>query len=124
MRHAARYVGYVLAALLSGICLPSGIAEDPANVVPAEIVRRAVHNEIASNQSSGRHFRFKDEKRTPQLSQTKLMVETSDATAGLLVMQNGQPLTPQQRHEEEARLANYVQSPQDLRKKKKQEKAA
>jgi hypothetical protein len=122
MRHAARYVGYVLAALLSGICLPSGFAEDPANVAPADIVRRAVHNEIASNQSSGMHFRFKDEKRTPQLSQTKLMVETSDATAGLLVMQNGQPLTPQQRREEEARLANYVQSPQDLRKKKKQER--
>jgi hypothetical protein len=122
MRHAARYVGYVLAALLSGICLPSGFAEDPANVAPAEIVRRAVHNEIASNQSSGMHFRFKDEKRTPQLSQTKLMVETRDATAGLLIMQNGQPLTPQQRREEEARLANYVQSPQDLRKKKKQEK--
>jgi len=122
MRHAARYVGYVLAALLSGICLPSGFAEDPANVAPADIVRRAVHNEIASNQSSGMHFRFKDEKRTPQLSQTKLMVETSDATAGLLIMQNGQPLTPQQRREEEARLANYVQSPQDLRKKKKQEK--
>jgi hypothetical protein len=122
MRHAARYVGYVLAALLSGICLPSGFAEDPANVAPADIVRRAVHNEIASNQSSGMHFRFKDEKRTPQLSQTKLMVETSDATAGLLIMQNGQPLTPQQRREEEARLANYVQSPQDLRKKKKQER--
>jgi hypothetical protein len=122
MRHAARYVGYVLAALLSAICLPSGLAEDPANVAPADIVRRAVHNEIASNQRSGMHFRFKDEKRTPQLSQTKLMVETRDATAGLLIMQNGQPLTPQQRREEEARLANYVQSPQDLRKKKKQEK--
>lgn len=50
------------------------------------------------------------------------MVETVDATAGLLVMQNGRPLTPKQRHEEEARLANYVQSPQELRKKKKQEK--
>ena len=122
MRHAARCIGYVLAALLSGICPPSGLAEDPANVAPADIVRRAVHNEIASNQSSGMHFRFKDEKRTPQHSQTKLMVETTDATAGLLVMQNGQPLTPQQRHEEEARLANYIQSPQDLRKKKKQEK--
>jgi hypothetical protein len=122
MRHAGRYLGYVVAALVAGICLPSGLAEDPANVAPADIVRRAVHNEIASNQNSGMHFRFKDEKRTPQLSQTKLMVETSDATAGLLVMLNGQPLTPQQRHDEEVRLANYVQSPQELRKKKKQEK--
>jgi hypothetical protein len=122
MRHAGRYLGCVIAALLYGICLPSGLAEDPGDVASADIVRRAVHNEIASNQNSGMHFRFKDEKRTPQLSQTKLMVETSDATAGLLVMQNGQPLTPLQRHQEEARLANYVQSPQELRKKKKQDR--
>jgi hypothetical protein len=122
MRPAPQYVSYVLVALLSGICLPCALAEDPLTVAPAEIVRRAVHNEVSSNQDSGMHFRFKDEKRTPQFSQTKLMVETSDATAGLLVMQNGKPLTPQQRHDEEDRLANYVQSPQELRKKKKQEK--
>jgi len=122
MRHAARHVAYVLAALSSGICVSNALAEDPGKDALVEIVRRAVHNEVASNQSSGMHFRFKDEKHTPQLSQTKLMVETSDATAGLLVMQNGQPLTPQQRHEEEARLSNYAQSPQELRKKKKQEK--
>lgn len=121
MRPAPQYASCILAVLLSGVGLPTAFAEDRGNLAPAEIVRRAVHNEVASNQSLGMHFRFKDEKRTPQLSQTKLMVETRDATAGLLVMQNGQPLTPQERHEEEARLANYVQSPQELRKKKKQE---
>jgi hypothetical protein len=122
MRPAPRSAFCILAVLLSGVGLSSAFAEDPGNLAPAEIVRQAVHNEVSSNQDSGMHFRFKDEKRTPQFSQTKLMVETSDATAGLLVMQNGQPLTAQQRHEEEARLANYVQSPQELRKKKKQEK--
>lgn len=122
MRSDPRCVGSVLIALLFGICLSSALAHGDDNAALAQIVRRAVHNEIASNQGAGIHFRFKDEKRTPQLSQTKLMCETSDATAGLLVMQNGHPLTPQQRHDEEARLANYVQSPQELRKKKKQEK--
>jgi hypothetical protein len=122
MRSGPRYIAYFLATLLSGIYLTNALAEDIGNAALAEIVRRAVYNEVASNQSSGIHFRFKDEKRTPQLSQTKLMVETSDATAGLLVMQNGEPLTPQQRHQEEARLATYVQSPQELQKKKKQEK--
>jgi hypothetical protein len=122
MRPAPQYASCILVVLLSGIGLPTVFAEDRGNLAPAEIVRRAVLNEVASNQSSSMHFRFKDEKRTPRLSQTKLMVETRDATAGLLVMQNGQPLTPQQRHDEEDRLANYVQSPQELRKKKKQEK--
>lgn len=122
MRSGPRCVAYGLAALLSWTCLSTAFAEDTGNQALAEIVRRAVRHEVDSNQSSGMHFRFKDEKRTPQLSQTKLMVETSQATAGLLVMQNGHPLTPQQRHDEEARLANYIQSPQELRKKKKQEK--
>ena len=122
MRSGPRSVAYLLAALLSGIGLSTAPAEDHDNAALAEIVRRAVYNEVASNQSSGMHFRFKAEQVTPQLSQTKLMVETSDATAGLLVMQNGHPLTVQQRRNEEARLANYIQSPQELRKKKKQEK--
>ena len=121
MRPATQYASCIL-VVLSGICLPAAMAEEPGNIAPAEIVRQAVRNEVASNQSSGMHFRFKDEKRTPQLSQTKLMVETTDATAGLLIMQNGHPLTPQQRHDEEVRLANYVQSPQELRKKKRDEK--
>jgi hypothetical protein len=121
MRPATQYASCIL-VVLSGICLPAAMAEEPGNIAPAEIVRQAVRNEVASNQSSGMHFRFKDEKRTPQLSQTKLMVETTDATAGLLIMQNGRPLTPQQRHDEEVRLANYVQSPQELRKKKRDEK--
>jgi len=122
MRSCPRNIACVVAALLSGIFLSNVLAEDAGNPALADIVRRAVHNEVASNQSSGMHFRFKDEKLTAQLSQTKLMVETTDATAGLLVMENGHPLSPQQRHDEEARLANYVQSPQELRKKKKQEK--
>jgi hypothetical protein len=52
----------------------------------------------------------------------KLLVETRDATAGLLVMQNGRPLSEQEKKAEDARLDNYVHSTQELRKKKKQEK--
>lgn len=122
MRAKPPYIAYVLIftfAALSGTPL---LAEANENIAPVEIVRRAVRNEVTSNQASGAHFSFKDEKRTPQLSQTKLMVETSESTAGLLVRENGQPLSPQQKHAEDARLANYIQSPQDLRKKKRQEK--
>ena len=123
MRAAPQYAVCLVIALFFGVCAPRALAaDDTAKLPPAEVVRRAVHNEISCNQGPGLHFMFKDEKKTPQLSQTKLMVETNDATAGLLVMQNGHLLTPQQRREEEARLAAYVQSPQELRKKKKQEK--
>lgn len=123
MRAAPQLAAFVLSALFVRICVPMAFAGENSSVTsPAEIVRRAVHNEIASNQSAGMRFRFKEDKRTPQISQIKLMIETNDATAGLLVMQNGHLLTSQQRQEEEARLAAFVRNPQELRKKKKQEK--
>jgi hypothetical protein len=95
---------------------------EDANLAPADLVRRAVQNEISANRGAGLHFMFKDLKKTPQWSETKLIVETRDATAGMLILQNGHPLSPQQQKAEEARLANYVQHPQELRKKRKQEK--
>ncbi len=89
---------------------------------PVELVRQAVNNEVASNTSSGRHFMFKDTKKTSHLNQVKLVVETRDATAGMLIANDERPLSPEQRKQEEARLANYVQNPQELTKKRKQEK--
>jgi hypothetical protein len=112
----------LLLSLVAGCLVPAGFT-DETNLAPDQLVRRAVDNEVSSSSGDGGlHFMFKDLKRTPDLSQTKLMVETRDATAGLLLMENGRPLSPQQRRDEEARLANYVQNPQELRKKKKQEK--
>lgn len=121
MRVADKLARFSSSALLMVIlCAVSAAAED-AN--PADLVRRAVHNEIASNQAgAGSHFMFRDEKKTPQSSQIKLIVETRDATAGLLVMQNGHPLNPQEEKMEEARLANYVQNSSELHKKRKQER--
>ena len=93
-----------------------------AQVSPIDLVREAVNNEVASNTSSGRHFMFKDARKTAHLNQVKLVVETRDATAGLLIANDGRPLSPEERKQEEARLANYVQNPQELSKKRKQEK--
>jgi hypothetical protein len=115
----------IITLVVAALYVPGASAtdeSDESHLPPAELVRRAVHNEIASNQAGGLHFSFRDDKKTPQYSETKLLVETQEATAGLLVMQNGHPLTPQQKQAEEARLANYVHNPQELRKKKKQEK--
>jgi hypothetical protein len=89
---------------------------------PAELVYRAVQNEIAANGPSGMHFMFRNQRKTPHTNQTKLIVETSEATAGMLVEVDGHPLTPQQRQAEEARLQNYIHNPEDLNRKRRQEK--
>jgi len=113
----------VLAALAVGATpVPAAPKENAPQLSPVELVRQAILNEVSSNTSSGRHFMFKDTKKTAHLTQVKLLVETVDATAGMLIANDGRPLSADERKQEEARLANYVQNPQELNKKRKQEK--
>jgi hypothetical protein len=113
----------LLAAIVLALAVPvCWAANQPLNVAPAELVRRAVQNETAANSGPGVHFMFKDRRQTINLTQTKLIVETSDATAGMVIEQDGHPFTPQQLQDEEARLENYVRNPEELNRKRKQEK--
>lgn len=96
--------------------------EETPSVEPSVLVRRAVENEIKSNTGPGAHFMFKDEKKTARLWQTKLVVETREATAGLVIEQDGHPLTPEQKRAEESRLEAYAHNSEELNKKRKQEK--
>src|SRR5437870_11105101 len=89
---------------------------------PSQLVSSAVRNQIAANGPSGTHFMFRNQRKTPHVNQTKLIVETREATAGLLVEVDGHPLTPQQREAETARLQNYLRNPEELNRKRTQEK--
>jgi hypothetical protein len=89
---------------------------------PVELVRKAVQNEIKATNDSAAHFLFRATKTTPQGSTTRIYVETRDATAGLVVAYNGKPLTPEQRRDEEARIERFIRNPEELRKKRAQER--
>jgi hypothetical protein len=82
----------LVAAIVLALAVPVCWAENQAlNVPPAELVRRAVQTETAANTGPGVHFMFKDRRQTTHLTQTKLIVETSDATAGMVIEQDGHP---------------------------------
>lgn len=101
---------------------PWAAGQDSATVPAVELVRRAVENEVNSNSGPSAHFMFRDQKRTTHVAQTKLIVETRDATAGLVIEEDGKALSGQRKRSEESRLENYVHNPQELNKKRKQEK--
>jgi hypothetical protein len=89
---------------------------------PADLVRKAVQNEIKAANDDTVHFLFRGTKTTPQGSATRIYVETKEATAGLVVAYNGKPLTPEQRHDEEARVERFITNPEELKKKREQER--
>jgi len=111
-------LGWVL-VLASFTIIPSAVGRDNAPLLPAELVRQAVQNETSAN---GQHFMFRDERRTPHISETKLVVEARDATAGIIILKDGHPLSAQEQQAEQARLENYVRNPDELNRKRKQEK--
>ncbi len=100
-----------------------GVAQNSASSSSSSIqlVREAVHNEISSSHS-GPNFMFREVSQGSDGSKTKLLVETRDAMAGLLIATNGHPLTAEQREAEQKRLQHLVDDPDDFAKKCKREK--
>ncbi|HXM67232.1 MAG TPA: hypothetical protein VN911_10910 [Candidatus Acidoferrum sp.] len=90
--------------------------------LPIELVRTTVANEVAAaNDGSVKHM-FRDYKKYAQGSQTRIYVETREAMAGMTIAYNDNPLTPQQLQSEEGRLSGLVNNPQQLERKRRQEK--
>jgi len=104
----------------------ASFAAQPATVRsyqdPSELVRKAVQTEIKAANDDTAHFLFRGTKTTPKGSTTKLYVETKEGTAGLVVANNGKPLTPEQRQAEEARVERFINNPEELKKKRRQER--
>jgi hypothetical protein len=89
---------------------------------PADLVRKAVQNELKANQGDPEHFMFRGIKTVPKGSATKLYAETKEGTAGLIIGYDGKPLTSEQQQAEQARLERYLLNPEELRKKRAQER--
>jgi len=109
------------AVLLVTAVIAGPSAQQMPILPPAELMRAAVDNEVAANDQDAK-FMYLDRKEDEHGSKTKLAVETTQATASMLVALDSRPLTPQQRQTEEARLQGMLNRPEEVRKKQKAEK--
>jgi hypothetical protein len=109
---------FILAVLFGA---GSSSAVDNPPLSPAELMRRTVQNEVKAGNTPD-NFMFRSRKETPKGTQTKLMVQTRDATVGMVIANNDQPLSPDQRQAEAGRLQYIASHPEELRRKQKQEK--
>ena len=119
--HSELLRGLAIWTIASCLLLPVILgAEKPA--IPArELVRRTVENELRAGNDS-RSYMFRARKETSDGSQTRVYVQTREATAGMLIALNDKPLTLEQKQAEESRLRYLLQNPAELRRKQRQEK--
>jgi hypothetical protein len=109
------------AALSLLASLGASQGQQAASISPRELVRQTVENEIRVS-NGGMKLLFQDRKETAHGSEVKLMVETTEGTAGLLIESDGKPLTAEQREAEKARLDALAHNPAELKKKQKAER--
>lgn len=123
LAHSIAHAGFWI-LLLTAASFAGQPATVPSYRDPVELVRKAVQNEIKAADDDSARFLFRGTKTTPQGSTTRLYVETKEATAGLVIAYDGKPLTPEQRHAEEARVERFISHPEELKKKHEQERAS
>jgi hypothetical protein len=114
----ATFAGLLLVAVMSGVSL----AADQPQVSPEQLVRLTIANESTAGNSDGAKHMFRERKQTPKGSTTRIYVETREAMAGMTVAYDDKPLSPQQLKDEEGRLAGLANSPEELRRKQKEQK--
>jgi len=110
-----------LLPLLAGVSLAQQSTVSSAPPEPGELVRKTVDNEIKASKDDSARFMFRSTKTTPKGSVTKIYIETKQATAGIVVAYNGKPLTPEQRKAELTRIERFLNNPEELGKKRRQE---
>lgn len=112
-----RMIGF--AALVANLLTAQVVAQTVA-AAPVELVRETARNEISSNSTA--KFAFREREENTHGIQTKMIVQTKELAAGMLVAINDKPLTVEERQKELARLDALVANPQELNRKEKADK--
>src|SRR5580765_3224396 len=116
-----RFPFVVLCSLASLVTFSNAQRVSNNTIAPQELVRRAVANEL--NPPDGdKKYLFQHYKKNPSGTLTMLYAQTRDAIAGLVIAINDKPLTTEQRKGESQRVQRFIDDPDELKKKQKQEK--
>src|SRR6266849_2533573 len=108
--------------LLAGASLAQQSTVSSAPHDPGELVRKTVDNEIKASKDDSARFMLRSTRTTPKGSVTKIFVQAKEATAGIVVAYNGKPPTPEQRQDELNPIERFLKSPDELEKKRRQER--
>lgn len=107
--------------LMAGV---SGAQPDTISSAPreaTELVRRAVDNELKASKDDRPRYMFRSTRTKSGASVTKIFVQAKEATAGIVVANNGVPLTAEQRQQERARIERFLTNRDEMEKKRRQE---
>jgi hypothetical protein len=100
---------------LATLCLPGCLRAQPTP--PGEIVRRAIENELKDD-SRLHLFTWKERSNGAHGTKLEQLVSTPNGIIGRTLMIDGKPLSPEQKKQEDERIAKLL-DPEQIRRKQK-----
>lgn len=85
-----------------------------------EMVSQCIQHELDAVTHPPKYM-FLMRRKTVHILETKLMVETNEAIAGRVLSYNDEPMTDEGRQNEDTRVNRFVNDPDELRKKQREE---
>lgn len=115
-------------AALTGvrIVVAAGAVACPSLVAQAQsadhIVRQVVENELRADTSQRTFWMYKDVKKTPEKSSTRIIIETPHGNVARTTELNGHQLSPEERQQDEDKIHKMVSDPAIQQKQRRDSK--
>ena len=121
LRLAAVIVYAGTAALASSLAKEQDQAPLPPD--PAEFVRQAVAHELNAMDNDHTRWMYRLHKEDEKNSQDRQVIETKDGSLSKVLLFNGQPLTLEQRQQDQERMRRLVEDPEERARRNKRERS-
>jgi len=87
-----------------------------------QMVRQVVQNELRADATQNTFWMYKDAKKTPERSTTKIVIETPHGNVSRMLDVDGHPLSPEQREQDEQKIRSMVTDPAVQQKQRRDSK--
>jgi hypothetical protein len=112
----------VVLLCMAGPAQSAGPQEPQIPADPNQFMHQLVDHEIAAGEADHSHWRYKLHKEDEKGAQDREVIETKDGSIARTLLINGQPLTPEQRLNDEERMKKLVSDPEERARREKRNK--
>src|SRR5947209_1622833 len=113
---------FLLATVLMALAMPASYAQTSPPGDPNQIMRQVVDSELNAEATDHSHWMYRLHKEDEKGAQDRQVIETKDGSLAKTLLINGQPLTPEQRTNDEDRMKKLVSDPEERAKRERRAK--
>lgn len=113
---------FVLATIMLALAGPACFAQNSLPSDANQFVRQMVESELKAEDSDHTHWMYRLHKEDEKGAQDRQVIETKEGSLAKTLLINGQPLTPEQRTNDEDRMKKLVSDPEERARRERRAK--